>query len=363
MASAAARVRAGIRGCVTLGAPPLRGDAGPIHVYAFATAHCAESHNFLVSCDEASLPAALVGVGSTWSRADGFRKRMEFYASVARAHVAHAPTDVLVMCDAYDVVCTAAHDGGAPAALLAAWRALGAQLVFGAERLCVPTNCRALPDAWWHATGAPRATDYRHVNAGFAMGTAAALLAFYEWALERPFTDDQLAAGAYVAAHAPTTVTVDTGRALVWNHFDGSETPPLRPGGAPPFFKHCPGLMPQTRAVLKAAYAAHAGPRAILGKKEMGQYNLAAFAAAGAGVVLLLAAAVYVLGRRHGRMRATRAQRQAPQAPQTMPQPAPVRALVAAAPHTTTHRYAGAALSYAPTPRPAPLTHRTARHE
>jgi len=259
-------------------------SAGRVKVYAYATAHAVESHNLLVSAVRAGLDAAVVGTRHTWR---GWRARMLEYRDLCAVH---APTALVVLSDAYDVVVTAAAGEGsdsADARLEAEFTKFGADVVVAGDTTCCEmVNCVPL-HRWWAARGTTlqSAPPYKHVNAGLVMGRAGALCDMYEWMLAHGHDDDQRGLGEYMNAF-PARVALDADRALFWCHTFVNDEPPRRA----PFFTHYAGPRSETKVLLAKAYAEHGGDVAIHGAALSGHAALQERmlqVGIGAGVVML----------------------------------------------------------------------------
>lgn len=276
----------------TMGVVRLAGRAPrAVHVYAYATQHAVESHNLLASAARADLPLAIVGTAHVWT---DWVTRMRHYVALCAAH---APDDLLVLLDAFDVVVTAASTSQTDEALAAAFRAFGRPIVVSGDVTCCEAiNCVPLNAAWW-AANPPRSrtrepTPYKYVNAGTVMGRAGALARMYGWMLQQQFKDDQRGLGAFMNAH-PRDVALDTERVLFWAHTFRSEVPPA----TPPFFTHFAGPRADTKALLREAYARHGGPLAITRSATSGHAAVQdMLTRVGVGVVAVLLVAVVVLG-------------------------------------------------------------------
>ena len=251
------------------------GDPGcDVHVYLAMTQFGMGAHNCLASLRRYGYAYTVLGWGEAWG---GWRYRMALYKNAALAH----QTDPLkfeklvLFCDAFDVVAARPWQG-----LSAAYKTLcanhggaQAQLVFGAERLCIGksiglvqlglSNCGCVDD-WWTASNKEKITPAVYLNNGLLMAPASAVLELYTWMLDdsRAFSDDQIGAKTFVNEH-PQQATLDHTSQIFKNlqHFDtlpSENTSDKGVRGA--WFFHLPGSadVPQVFP-LKSAWKAHAG--------------------------------------------------------------------------------------------------------
>lgn len=144
---------------------------------------------------------------------------MQQYASAAEASNA----EVIVFCDAYDVIM---HKASGPKlqGLLQFFRDhLQTELLVGAETGCAASSCVPV-DAYWASAPLPYACAAQssglvHVQAGVIAGRPRALAAMYKWILAQDpiIKDDQIGLGHYANHIQWPTLCVDTQRLLVHN--------------------------------------------------------------------------------------------------------------------------------------------------
>ena len=142
----------------------------------------------------------LIGKGEEWK---GWPTRTRAYKAALDTMY---DDQVVVISDARDVICLRS-----PFAFMDAFAEFKCDMVASSELFCegtdtphegpgvLHTQCMPLR-AYWKHRGFDTPPDRQFVNAGLLCGKAAALRAFYGWALENGFTDDQLALGSYALA-------------------------------------------------------------------------------------------------------------------------------------------------------------------
>jgi len=144
---------------------------------------------------------AILGKDAEWK---GWITRMTAYKTFLSSL---APEKIVVLTDTRGVFCVRQPD-----AFIGAFRSFNTPMVVSSEMFCGLTmnitpgykNNSSL-DIYWKDVVRP---DRQFVNNGLVAGTAAALLAFYKFALDGGFTDDQLALSKYVDTNA-TRVVLD----------------------------------------------------------------------------------------------------------------------------------------------------------
>lgn len=259
------------------------GDAAcPVTVYTVATRHSMGAHNLLASLRRYGYRYRVLAWGQAWG---GWRHRMTLYRDAAAAH---APTDVLVFLDAYDVVAARPWRG-----IAEAFAAFGAPLVTGMEALCSPENCGNLAP-WWAATRRTPRTRAKYVNGGCIVGTAAAIAAAYRWILAdaRHFTDDQIGLAAYINAH-PEVYAPDDARVLCSNKLALQRMTDDERDGKGAYFLHFPGLSKAPPLFpITPAWRVHAGALAIVEPPRNWNWDAIRWGSAVAAACLLLALGV-----------------------------------------------------------------------
>lgn len=142
----------------------------------------------------------LIGKGDVWK---GWPTRTRAYKAALDSMY---DDQVVVISDARDVICMRS-----PRAFMEAFAEFGTDIVASSELFCegredpderpeVHTQCMPLR-AYWKHRGFETPPDRQFINAGLLCGKAKALRAFYAWALEKGFVDDQLALGSYALAY------------------------------------------------------------------------------------------------------------------------------------------------------------------
>jgi len=267
-------------------------------LYTFATAHTVESHNFQSSCARIGLPLTVVGTSVPWR---SFQTKIEGYRDLAVAHAADAaaagvaPPLVFVM-DAYDVVCTKELAPGvsAPAALEAAFTALGRDMVVSAERVCLPMNCKPLT-RWWAAQPAVQHDGYKYLNSGLVAARADALADAWTWVHDNGHADDQLGLAAWAEQNVGR-VWLDAERVLFQNRFSRGD--PL--AGYAAWFTHCPGALGDSKDIHVELQRRYVGDDGIVAESRQGAYlllELLGFGSLAVAVVVIVVAAA-LLARR-----------------------------------------------------------------
>lgn len=179
---------------------------------------------------------SVIGKNCKWV---GWRTRMQVYADALRDL---SPNDIVVLVDAYDVLCLRCGLD-----FDKTFRSFGVDLVLSAENLC-GGNCTPL-DRWWNLNPQVFSKGPRYVNCGMMAGTAAALLQLWEWCLLNNYEDDQIALGCYMNSF-PTRCTLDVHSQLFYNDNLGKSNFTISQnrislGGreTSPYFIHFPGHM------------------------------------------------------------------------------------------------------------------------
>lgn len=262
------------------------GDADcDVQILTVATKMEIAAQNLLASLRRYGYRHRVIGFGQQWK---GWRQRMAWYRDTAREYPADA---LLVFLDAYDVVAARSWRGICDAFSAVAG---GAGIVSGMEALC-GENCGNI-GPWWDASKRTPASPFKYINGGMIMGRAGTIAAAYEWILKDPrhFTDDQIGLAAYANAH-PSAYAPDDGRRLVSNKHAFQQLTQEEKAGAGAFFLHYPGLnkapltFPLAVYPIQEAWAAHAGPLAVMRMPSSPFWEKVRAAVAVVGVLLLLA--------------------------------------------------------------------------
>lgn len=145
----------------------------------------------------------IIGTGTAWK---GWQTRMKAYKDHCQSL---PPNELVVLCDAYDVLCLKSPDGFQE-------KFIGFQksIVIGAESGC-DDNCHP-PEHWWSVHNISPNTVLRFCNGGLMTGYAHALATMWEWALEKNFQDDQIACGNYMDTY-PDRIHLDSQNTLFFN--------------------------------------------------------------------------------------------------------------------------------------------------
>lgn len=143
----------------------------------------------------------VIGQGQVWK---GWITRMKAYQE---ACASLPENELVVLCDAYDVLCLLPSDG-----FQAVFDEFGKAIVIGAEEFCA-LNCHA-PTKWWNSNELTSSRKY--CNGGLMAGYAGELAQMWQWTVERNFDDDQVGIGKFTDEH-PEKVHLDMESKLVFN--------------------------------------------------------------------------------------------------------------------------------------------------
>jgi hypothetical protein len=202
----------------------------------------------------------LIGMGETW---EGWPTRMKAY----RKHLDLLPEDrIVVLSDARDVVCMRG-----PKAFLEGFRTFGKDMVASMELTCsgqfnVPDNFKSTQcvplGRYWAYHGIKTLPNRKFVNNGLLAGSVKALKPYFDWILEKGFTDDQFALGSYVNEF-PDRVALDVEALLLHTstfgvnagiqliHVQKTDSPTFAEFfGRGAFFLHIPGTKNKGQKVI-----------------------------------------------------------------------------------------------------------------
>jgi hypothetical protein len=213
-------------------------DSPTLHVITYATLESAHMKAVMMlhSAGAHGLYPTILGVGEVGSWPEGLWQKIPFVLDFITEHT--ADEDVVLFVDAYDVLFTGPHTPNGTEykrGILESFDAIGADIVFNAERVCAygpvlsPKLCPVFDAEAALRVDQKGASVFKYLNSGAWIGKARALKTFFEFPIapalraSKTGTGDQMwYADSFVnlltptaSADAPVSVSLDYDRSVL----------------------------------------------------------------------------------------------------------------------------------------------------